>query len=39
METPDFANRTFAVMDNLPFLERLPDESADLISIDPRTHG
>ena len=32
---PNFPNRTFAVMDNLPFLERLPDESADLISIDP----
>ena len=35
MDIPNFANRTFAVMDNLPFLERLPDESADLISIDP----
>ena len=32
---PNFPNRTFAVMDNLPFLERLPDESVDLISIDP----
>ncbi len=35
MAEPNFPNRTFAVMDNLPFLERLPDESADLISIDP----
>ena len=35
MADPSFSNRTFAVMDNLPFLERLPDESADLISIDP----
>ena len=35
MDNSVFANRTFAVMDNLPFLERLPDESADLISIDP----
>ena len=35
MAEPNFANRTFAVMDNLPFLERLPDESVDLISIDP----
>ena len=35
MDNSVFANRTFAVMDNLPFLERLPDESVDLISIDP----
>ena len=35
MSEPNFPNRTFAVMDNLPFLERLPDESLDLISIDP----
>ena len=35
MAEPNFPNRTFAVMDNLPFLERLPDESVDLISIDP----
>ena len=35
MDIPNFPNRTFAVMDNLPFLERLPDESVDLISIDP----
>ena len=35
MPEPNFPNRTFAVMDNLPFLERLPDESVDLINIDP----
>lgn len=35
MDIPQFPNRTFAVMDNLPFLERLPDESVDLINIDP----
>ena len=35
MDIPNFPNRTFAVMDNLPFLERLPDESVDLINIDP----
>lgn len=31
----NFPNRTFAVMDNLRLLEAMPDESVDLISIDP----
>ena len=31
----NFPNRTFAVMDNLRLLEAMPDESVDLINIDP----
>jgi len=35
MVTPNFPNRTLAVMDNLTFLRALDNECVDLIAIDP----
>ena len=35
MTTPNFPNRTLAIMDNLEFLRHLDNESIDLIAIDP----
>ena len=35
MVTPNFPNRTLAVMDNLEFLRALDNECIDLIAIDP----
>ncbi len=33
--TPNFPNRTLAIMDNIAFLKMLDNESIDLIAIDP----
>ena len=35
MVTPNFPNRTLAIMDNLAFLRATENESIDLIAIDP----
>ena len=35
MSELNVANRTLAIMDNLPFLRRLNNECIDLIAIDP----